>query len=309
MNVYLIEDNAVDAKIVINMLKEWHRYSFNVYTDDSLDKVTDVIKDKKIDIILLDLTLVSSSKDETIRRIKELSSAVPVVIITSSDEEEDIKKVFDLGAQEYLIKFSFNKELLIRTLDYSLQRWRFNEKLYQHTKQIKKLEKSQLYLDIAGVFILSLNSHGNVTLINKKGCDILGFKKEEILGKNWFEEFIPDNLKDDVKVIFDNIIKGQQEGVYEHENLIKVKGGQRLMHWDNIYLKDNKGKIIGTLSSGQDITAQSQSHENLKGMIEDLKTYKSVTLGRENVMIELKKEVNQLSKELGKTAPYDLSFL
>ncbi|HOW35180.1 MAG TPA: PAS domain S-box protein [Candidatus Omnitrophota bacterium] len=56
----------------------------------------------------------------------------------------------------------------------------------------------------------------------------------------------------------------------------------------------------------RDITDRKKIEENIKKSIEDLQHFKSVTLGREERMIELKKEINRLSKELGRGEPYEI---
>ena len=56
-----------------------------------------------------------------------------------------------------------------------------------------KIERdiSQNYLDVAGVIIIALDREGNVTLINRKGCEILEASEKALIGKNWFEQFTP----------------------------------------------------------------------------------------------------------------------
>ena len=52
-------------------------------------------------------------------------------------------------------------------------------------KLIVEKNKAQNYLTIAGVMLISIDTNGIVQLINPKGCEILGYKEEEILGKNY----------------------------------------------------------------------------------------------------------------------------
>lgn len=59
----------------------------------------------------------------------------------------------------------------------------------------------------------------------------------------------------------------------------------------------------------EDITERVRVEEERKRTIEDLQAFKKATVNRENQMIELKREINELSKQLGKPAPYDLTFL
>ena len=48
--------------------------------------------------------------------------------------------------------------------------------------------------DMAAVIMLVLDANGRVERINPKGCEILGHQVEDILGKDWFDHFLPDNL-------------------------------------------------------------------------------------------------------------------
>ncbi|MFC1726442.1 PAS domain S-box protein [candidate division KSB1 bacterium] len=126
-------------------------------------------------------------------------------------------------------------------------------------------EKAQNYLDIAGVMIVAINSDQKVTLINKKGCEILGYPEEDIVGKSWFDNFLPENLRKDVKKVFDMLVKGEMENIEYFENPILSKDGKiKIIAWHNTILKNNEGDIIGTLSSGEDITERKKTEETLK---------------------------------------------
>ena len=126
-------------------------------------------------------------------------------------------------------------------------------------------DKAQRYLDIAGVMFLALDSQGNVTLINKKGSKVLGYKQEEIVGKNWFSYFLPDSIRENVRNVFLGLMSGEIESEEFYENPILTKDGiTRDIAWHNTILKDDKGIIIGTLSSGEDVTDKKRNEEHLK---------------------------------------------
>jgi len=133
--------------------------------------------------------------------------------------------------------------------------------------------KAQMYLDIAGVLFIALNTDGIVTLVNKKGCEILGYKKEEIIGKNWFDNFIPENLRNNVKLVFNKLMNGEVEPVEYFENPVVSKNGEeRIIAWHNTLIKDDKGNVTGTLSSGEDITERKQAEDKLNASNQQLKS-------------------------------------
>ncbi|MFX1280733.1 MAG: PAS domain S-box protein [Promethearchaeota archaeon] len=126
-------------------------------------------------------------------------------------------------------------------------------------------EKAQQYLDIAGVIIVALNQDQTVQLINQKGCEILEEEQSKIIGMNWFDNYIPQNVREQVRIDFNRILSGEIELLENYENEVITKSGQkRIISWYNHTLKNKTGQIIGTLSSGKDITAQKQAELKLK---------------------------------------------
>jgi PAS domain S-box-containing protein len=140
---------------------------------------------------------------------------------------------------------------------------------------IKQKEKAERYLNLAGVIFIALNRNGEVTLINKKGCETLGYEYSEIIGKNWFENFIPAYLRDDLIPISKKLLNGDIEPVEYYENpIITRSGDERLIAWHNTILKDGEGNITGHLSSGEDITEKTHLEAQL------LKAQKMESIGQ-----------------------------
>jgi PAS domain-containing protein len=77
--------------------------------------------------------------------------------------------------------------------------------LLQHITERKRFEddmrnqmgKAQMYLDVAGVMLMVIDTAGKVTLINRKGCEILGYGEGEVLGKDWIANFTPKETRED----------------------------------------------------------------------------------------------------------------
>lgn len=119
-------------------------------------------------------------------------------------------------------------------------------------------DRAQGYLDIAG-FIIVIEPDQTISLINRKGCEILGYEEQEILGKNWFDTCVPDRERERVRSVFDQLMLGAVEPVEYFENAVLTKsGGERIIAWHNTVLRDEAGAIVGALSSGEDITERKQ---------------------------------------------------
>jgi PAS domain S-box-containing protein len=125
-------------------------------------------------------------------------------------------------------------------------------------------DKAQKYLSIARVIIVTLNFEGRVTLINKMGCEVLGYKEEEIIGKNWFDFCIPAKTRHKVREVFLKLMAGETEIAEYYENPISIRSGdERIIAWHNTIVRDKTGRIIGTLSSGEDITERKRTEAEL----------------------------------------------
>ena len=137
----------------------------------------------------------------------------------------------------------------------------------QHKAQeaiILEKDRAQSYLDVAGVMIISLDVQGMASMINKKGCEIIGMEQFEIVGKNWFDHFISQKDQEQVKAVFKSIIDGRIKGHEYLENEIMTHDGSiKLISWHNSLIRDEQGNIIGVLSSGLDITQQRKAEEAL----------------------------------------------
>ncbi|MFH1699599.1 MAG: PAS domain S-box protein [Candidatus Zixiibacteriota bacterium] len=127
-------------------------------------------------------------------------------------------------------------------------------------------DRAQQYLDLAGVILLSIDTNQNITLINKKGCEVLGYDSEdELLGKNWFDCCLPAAIREQVKGVFNQLIADNLEPIEFYTNSVITKSGEeRMIAWHNTLIRNESGEIIASLSSGEDITERVKAEDELK---------------------------------------------
>ncbi len=137
----------------------------------------------------------------------------------------------------------------------------------KRTEQVLMMErmKAQQYLKTVQTIIVSLDSEGSVTMINRKGCELLGYSEDELIGENWFKTCLPQPEGiNHVYPYFKQIISGKIESQEYFENHVVTRNGtQRLIAWHNALFRNDTGDIIGTLSSGDDITERKQAELEL----------------------------------------------
>ncbi|MBU1219850.1 PAS domain S-box protein [Myxococcota bacterium] len=127
--------------------------------------------------------------------------------------------------------------------------------------------RSRMYLDIAGVIIIVLDVNGRIMLINRKGMKILGVN-EDIYGEDWFQ-FVPDSNREAVKQTFAKLMNGDLAPMEYYENFVVSRQGKLIpTAWHNAIVYDENGNIIGTISSGEDIS-QRHADEKLRRQLEE----------------------------------------
>ena len=170
-------------------------------------------------------------------------------------------------------------------------------------------DRAQKYLDIAGVMFVACDAAGNVSLINQKGCEVLGYEHEEVIGKNWCDNFLPENVRNRARAISDSVMAGDVALVEYDENTVLTKSGEeRLIAWHNTALEDDEGRIVGALCSGEDITQRKHAEREREKLIARLEAQNAelerfaytVSHDLKSPLITIKGFVGTLRQELEK---------
>ncbi|MEE4253819.1 MAG: PAS domain S-box protein [Desulfuromusa sp.] len=185
-------------------------------------------------------------------------------IATKSDIEPMETVVTCKDGSEKIISWSFNSVGSQNwTLGLDLTELRLSMK-----KTVEEKEAAQRYLDIAGVMFCTLNNQGDITLMNKKGHQILGYPEEELIGKNWFEMCLPKSNQLEIKEVFRRQMSGDFKPLEFHENaVLHSSGEERIIAFHNTLLYGKDG-VSGVLFSGEDITERKKTEKALIEMKE-----------------------------------------
>lgn len=141
------------------------------------------------------------------------------------------------------------------------------EKEKQHSIAIDALRISEKHfsdlLENVNLIALILDVYGNVTFCNTYLLEMTQYTKEEMIGCNWFEKFLPDSHLYEKNEVYKGITGGT---IPKHfENSIITKNGEiRSVSWNNTLLRDSSGTIIGTASIGEDTTDRNLAEETLR---------------------------------------------
>ncbi len=199
-----------------------------------------------------------------------------------------IEHSFDVSSEEFI---STNKKLSLE--------------IAERVKMEKELQESEAKLKIifnnsgGAIFIAELST-GKIIDCNIYAEKIIGCSKEEIIGMHQTDLY-PSHEKKKSIGKFNQII--QQGCVAGYEGILQYKdGGLVPVLINTVVVKD----IVVSLFLN--ISQQKEIERELKEKLKDSERFKEITIGREIKMIELKKEINSLSRELGRDEPYDVQF-
>ncbi|MGM0369744.1 MAG: ATP-binding protein, partial [Bacillota bacterium] len=115
-----------------------------------------------------------------------------------------------------------------------------------------------------GVMIIGIDGNSKITEVNQKSCQVLGYSKQELCGKDWSDFLAREEVKR-AKDIFAEAPAGQSSLInYGQNEVLTRSGAKRKIIWTSRVLKDETGNIKRILSSGLDVTRSSLLKEKLE---------------------------------------------
>ncbi len=124
---------------------------------------------------------------------------------------------------------------------------------YQDRLQVEK-DKAQQYIDILGVIILVINSDQTVISINRKGCEELGYEEYEVVGKNWFDSFVPIKVREEIREKCLQMINASSASTEYFEYPVITKNNEEQpIAWHIHVVRNKRGVVVELICSGQKV--------------------------------------------------------
>lgn len=186
-NILLIEDDKIIASSIQYYLN--NEGFFTDITDNESD-VFKLLENKKFHVILLDITLGNENGFDIFNKIKKMYN-IPIIFLTALDEEVNVVRGLEMGADDYVTKPFRARELLSRIKNV-IRRTQNNieEIIYKNIKI--NIKQAKVYKDGEIIFLTALEYKLLLVLLENKG-QILN--RERILSEIWdvSEVFVNDN--------------------------------------------------------------------------------------------------------------------
>lgn len=187
---------------------------------------------------------------------------------------------------------------------------RFIWSTVENISELKKIqseiiESSRRFIEVlksVNQISIIMDSGGQITFCNDYFLKLTGYTYDEVIGKDWFEMFLPEEISACVAEKQKNAILEKREFDVHYENEILTKNGERrIIAWTNNFLKDSEGQITGSASLGEDITERNHANKKIREKLDELhgRCCNSQDCGAR--ILDLKAEVNELLMKSGKT--------
>ncbi len=129
IRVLLVEDNAGDARLVEETIKEAGRNQVCLTHTGRLSTAMECLESKTIDAVLLDLALPDGQGLEGMVMIQKAYPRLPIVVLSGGQDDSLAVKALEQGAQDYLKKGEADGKSLVRAVRYAIERQRVEDRL------------------------------------------------------------------------------------------------------------------------------------------------------------------------------------
>lgn len=193
--ILLIEDSPNDA-LAIKIMLESADFPFKLEKADTLKSGLDILSEKQIDVILLDLGLPDSKGLDTFVNLFDEYPDVPIVMYTGLEDEDIAVNALQKGAQDYLVKGKVDSRLLVKAIRYSIERHRLRAELKRTSAELEKSEtRFHSLIDRSSDGILIVDNEGIIQYVNPAAEAIFGRNGKELIDKKFEFSIEPGETK------------------------------------------------------------------------------------------------------------------
>ena len=119
----------------------------------------------------------------------------------------------------------------------------------------RERDRVQYYLEVVEVILIALDEHGTIEMMNRKGCEILGYRQGEAVGRNFFSTLFLPEVVDEIQADYRAAMANQSDFLHCIECRVRTRSGElRTVSWRNRVFYDADRRGAGMIVSGEDVT-------------------------------------------------------
>lgn len=232
--VLLIEDDPGDAHLVQLALRRTREINLDICWVTTLDAARQQLSASLPELLLLDLSLPDSTGLETVKIGRKMAGALPIIVLTGHDDMSFALKTLEAGAQDYIVKGSFDTDSLVRAIRYAISRAKLEQRLHDSEQRMA------LALSGAQLGLWDWHISSGKVVFSQLWAQMLGYTLDEIAPeKSSWESLIHPDDQQKVNVALQAHLQGESE-TYRCEYRMAQKNKQwlwvldigRVLDWD-----------------------------------------------------------------------------
>jgi PAS domain S-box-containing protein len=263
-DVLVVEDERI---VALNLRQQLTKLGYRVAgVVSSGVEALRLIEELRPAVVLMDIHIEGELDGiETASRLPSDSESL-VIYLSAYAEDTTLERASSTGPYGYIVK-PYSERELHATIQMALERRELDGQLRATQKLLRQQrDAAQRYLDIAGVVLLERDLAGNITLINRQGLRLLGYDDpEELIGRPWEDHLVQGDDRTGEDEVCRKLLSEEGDRIQKHMSHILAKTGeQRCISWHSSALRCDDGRLIGFLSSGEDITEKLETEAHLR---------------------------------------------
>ena len=138
LQILLVEDDVVEARLIREILQNFNQNQFDLIHVKRLQMGFNCLKQRQFDLVLLDLTLPDSQGLVSVDLLVKNFPQLPIVVLTNTNDNQLAITAVRQGAQDYLVKRKINIEVLVRSIQYAIERQKASDLLRETNKNLSE---------------------------------------------------------------------------------------------------------------------------------------------------------------------------
>jgi PAS domain S-box-containing protein len=261
LRILNLEDNPLDAQLIHATLADGG-IECEVTRVQTRADFAAALGSGDVDLVLADYSLPSFDGLSALELVQEVRPGVPFVLVSGALGEERAIEALKSGATDYVLKQRLERLVpavrrAVREADERAERKRAEEALRESE------ERFRATFEQAAVGIAHVNADGRWLRVNQKLCEIVGYSREELLGKTFQDITHPDDLDADLQQAR-RLLSGEIETYSMEKRYVKKDNS---IVWTNLtgsLVREPSGKPKYLIAVIEDISERKWAEETIR---------------------------------------------